>query len=82
MVYNIFNIIDALCYRTNINDVDTRVVSSRDSMVLYLKRALPYGMVILYWWSVNIDYISIVETAKNGDHPSMNSSPLLSGKDP
>lgn len=47
MVYNIFDIIDALCYRTNINDVDTGAVPSHDSISCTLSATLPYGRVVL-----------------------------------
>ena len=48
MVYNILNILDALCYRTNIDDADARAVPFRDSISCTLSVALPRGRAVLF----------------------------------
>lgn len=48
MVYNIFNTLDALGYRTNIDDADARAVPFRDSINCTLGVALPCGRAVLF----------------------------------
>lgn len=48
MVYNIFNTLDAVGYRTNIDDADARAVPFRDSISCTLSVALPCGRAVLF----------------------------------
>ena len=48
MVYNILNTLDALGYRTNIDDADARAVPFRDSISCTLGVALPCGRTVLF----------------------------------
>ena len=48
MVYNILNILDALGYRTNIEDANARAVPFRDSINCTLSLALPCGRAVLF----------------------------------
>ena len=48
MVYNILNILDALGYRTNIEDANARAVPFRDSISCTLSLALACGRAVLF----------------------------------